>query len=227
MPRVRLMHWNADEALPVRQLLSKAGFEVEYNAEYTTDLMREWRANLPSVFVIDLSRLPSHGREIAIALRQSPKTKQIPIVFCGGADEKVKQIQTILPDAAFCQVEYLIKTVKAARPLAAPLKPTDMMNRYGDRTPAQKLGITAGSKVRLVNAPTNFERVLGALPGQVEFSEDDGAVTLCFLDSVDDLVRRFRAFANQQVRPSFGCCGAKRARRTITELPNRWCALRA
>jgi hypothetical protein len=61
------------------------------------------------------------------------------------------------------------------------------MNRYGSRTTAQKLGITEGSSVALVDPPRNINTVLGALPAGVEFTENGAAVTLCFVHSVDDL----------------------------------------
>ena len=185
--RVRLLHWNAVEALPTRGVLSAAGFRVEYDQKFDSALMRKWREDPPAAFVIDLSRLPSQGREIAIALRQSPKTRQIPILFCDGAPEKVKLIRDVLPDATYCMSEELVKTLKNVRPVQTPIQPPDMMNRYGSRTTAQKLGITERSTVAAIDPPRNVSTMLGELPGGVEFVEQRGAVTLCFVHSADDL----------------------------------------
>ncbi len=66
---MRLLHWNANEAQHLIGLLSTAGYDVEHNPEFRPGMMRSWREAPPDAFVIDLSRLPSHGREIATALR--------------------------------------------------------------------------------------------------------------------------------------------------------------
>ena len=164
-----------------------AGFQVDYDEKFDSALMRKWREDPPAAFVIDLSRLPSHGREIAIALRQSPKTRQIPVVFCDGAPEKVRLIRDVLPDATYCTSKDLIKTLRNIRPVQMPVKPLDMMNRYGSRSTVQKLGITEGCAVALIDAPSNVSALLGELPGGIEFVEQGGAVTLCFVNSVDGL----------------------------------------
>lgn len=184
---VRLLHWNAAEATVIQSFLLNAGFQVEYDQTFDSTLMRKWRENPPTMFVIDLSRLPSNGREIAIALRQSPKTRQVPIIFCDGAPEKVKLVRDVLPDAAYCTCNELIETLKNIRPMQTSVKPVSMMSRYGSRTTAQKLGITEESTVALINPPRNVSTVVGELPGGIEFIEQDGAVTLCFVNSADGL----------------------------------------
>jgi CheY-like chemotaxis protein len=182
-----LLHWNAAEASAIQTLLIEAGFHIEYDPTFDSASMRKWRENPPAAFVIDLSHRPSHGREIAIALRQSPKTRQIPIVFCGGVAEKVKVIRDILPDASYCHCDELVETIKNARPVQMAIRPVDMMNRYGSRTVAQKLGIIETSTVTLIDPPRNVSTVLGPMPDHVEFVEKGGFVTLCFVHSVDDL----------------------------------------
>ena len=184
----------------MKESLISAKFHVEHDPAFSTALMRQWREDPPSAFVIDLSRLPAHGREIAIALRQSPKTRHVPIIFCDGAPEKVKAVRDALPDATYCGATELVKTLKAVKPLENPLKPTDMMNRYGSRTTAQKLGIKEGSTVTLVNPPRNVSNVLGELPVGAEFSEQNGSVTLCFVHSIDGLrtdMSRMARFASK------------------------------
>jgi len=59
-----------------------------------------------------------------------------------------------------------------------------MMNRYGSRTTAQKLGIKEGSTIAVVDPPRNFRSVLGELPRGAELVEDGGAVTICLVQSV-------------------------------------------
>jgi CheY-like chemotaxis protein len=193
MARVRLLHWKAAEAEPVVQALLNSGHTVEYEEQFRTELMREWRKSPPDIFVIDLSRLPSHGRELAIAIRQSPTTRGAPIVFCQGEKEKVARLRTLLPDATYCDIKALGKSVKAAlhAPAVEMVAPVAMMERYGDRTTAQKLGIKGGSTLWVRGSPPHLERVLGELPPAVQVVESEADVTLCFLHDVDSVRRAF------------------------------------
>lgn len=194
MARLRLLHWKAAEAQPLLELLTQAGHHVEYEETFQSEWLRCWRKSPPDAFIIDLSRLPSQGREIAVALKQSPATRRIPIVFCAGEAEKVARIRTLLPEAIYCDVAHLKQSVSAAlksKPADTPVPPA-MMNRYADRTAAQKLGIRAGCTVALIEPPSHVEAVLGALPENVEFVEDgDADITLCFVHDTDSLRQAF------------------------------------
>lgn len=204
MARVRLLHWRSAEAAAHVEALRSAGYEVEYEEQFRPGLMKAWRASPPDAFVIDLSRLPSQGREIAIALRQSPATRHVPIVFCGGTDEKIDRVRRDLPDAGYCTASKLSSSLRAAikTPPLHPVKPVQMMDRYASRSTAQKLGITASSTVALFDPPRDFLKVLGALPSNVEFAEefsDKAAVTLCFVvnaDSLRSVLSRVRPLAS-------------------------------
>src|SRR5579871_2981306 len=103
MARVRLFHWNPDEASPILDILRGGKFEVDYEAEFSPRIMRAVRDNPPDAVVIDLSRLPSHGREVATAMRGHKRMRAIPILFLGGAPEKVAIVRGKLPDAAYCE----------------------------------------------------------------------------------------------------------------------------
>jgi hypothetical protein len=73
-----------------------------------------------------------------------------------------------------------------------------MMNRYSSRTTAQKLGIREQSSIAAMNPPRNLQSMLGELPQGAEFCEEAGAVTLCFVHSVDELradISRVRSLA--------------------------------
>jgi CheY-like chemotaxis protein len=190
-----LIHWRSTEAAAHILKLRNAGYEVEYEEEFRPGLMKEWRESPPDVFAIDLSRLPSHGREIAIALRQSKATRSIPIVFCDGDSQKVAIIRELLPDAAYCELRSLAATLKKA--LAAPprdaVRPVAMMDRYKARSAAEKLGIREGNRVAVVGAPRDYDRVLGPLPSDVDLQETENGdssahVHLCFAHHPDHLV---------------------------------------
>lgn len=198
MSRVRLLHWNANEAATYRELLRTAGYDVEYDHKFRPGMMRLWRESPPDAFVIDLSRLPSQGREIAIELRQSPVMRRIPIVFCEGADEKVSRIRAELPDAVYCRAGTLRFALKRAiaNPPQDPAKPARMMDRYASKTAAQKLGIKESSTVALIDAPPDYRKVLGEVPNDIEFLEDSAVVasiTLCFVREIDSLQRALSA----------------------------------
>ena len=192
MARVQLLHWKASEAGAYLEVLKAAGHQVKYEPEFSTALLRSWRESPPDVFVIDLSRLPSHGREIAGALRQSRATRQVPIVFCEGAEEKVARVRSELPDAVFCTRKTLDSSLRRAlkaRP-EAPVVPREMMQRYVGRSAAQKLGIQEGSRVALIDAPRDCPKLLGNLPKAVEFAEsfdENTKVLLCFAQNPDSL----------------------------------------
>src|ERR1700691_4548140 len=67
--RLRLFHWRAEEAKPLLTVLKAAGYSVDYKEPVSS--YREVRLSPPDAIVIDLSRLPSHGREVAAFLRGS------------------------------------------------------------------------------------------------------------------------------------------------------------
>ena len=66
--------------------------------------MKEFRKDPPDAVVIDLDRLPSHGREAGVFLRGSKSTRLIPLLFVctegvEGDPEKVARVKETLPDA--------------------------------------------------------------------------------------------------------------------------------
>jgi CheY-like chemotaxis protein len=187
MQVVRVIHWNAQEASALLSILRKHGLTVEYDERFSTRLLQHCRSSPPSAFVIDLSRSPSHGREVAAVLRQSPKTRHVPIVFCDGQPDKTDRIRKIFPDATFCARDQVLAAVKSAKPVENPIRPIAMMERFGNRTAAQKLGITKGSTIALIDPPRDALTALGEIPADVRFcdEEEDRDVTLCFVHDID------------------------------------------
>jgi len=227
MPRIRLIHWKKSEAAEHVQTLNTAGHKVEHDEQFRPALMKQWRESPPDAFVIDLSRLPSHGREIAVALRQSPATRAVPIVFCGGEREKVAALSALLPDAAYCDLAKLPSTLKKAlvSPPKNPVRPTAMMDRYQSRTTAEKLGIKEGTSVAVVNAPRDVERVLGTLPRdakllETEIPDPEARVHLCFVHRPDELDPLLSLFRNSAVQSKLWIAwrkGGKAAAGDVTE----------
>lgn len=159
---------------------------IRWKAGDPPQLLRAMRIDPPDAVVIDLSRLPSQGREAAIFLRGQKATRQIPIVFLGGAPDKVEAIRKLLPDAVYADSAGLpdaIRKALAARP-ENPVVPMQMMARYAARTTPQKLGIRENSTAALIDPPRNYEKMIGELPAGAELLESPAAaaaVTLWFV----------------------------------------------
>jgi hypothetical protein len=199
MPRVRVIHWRAAEATALLEACRGAGFEVDYLEGDGGAVCRSIRATVPDVFVIDLSRLPSHGRSMANWLRRGKSTREIPIVFAGGDEAKVAGIRELLPDAAFCgigNVGAVIGRLARARQ-RHPIVPKSSIEA-GEKSAAQKLGIEAGAAVAVIEPPREFPGLLGEVPESVEFQEEDAPTTLWFVhdrESLLDSLRSMRTMA--------------------------------
>jgi hypothetical protein len=163
--RVHLVHWDPEDARARVGAMAALGHAVTFLPDVTgTPLMRALRGGDAEAFVIALDRRPSHGREIAMALRSSPATRPRPIVFAGGTPETVAKMREVLPDATYTSWGRL-KTALAKAPASAPATPRVPADRlYAARTLAQKLGITAGETVAALGAPPGFAGLLGRLP---------------------------------------------------------------
>ncbi len=205
MARVRVIHWKPAESAPLIEACRACGHEVEYDDVPFPVLAKTIRHNQPDALVIDLTRLPSHGREAAMAIRRTKFSRHIPIVFVDGAPDKVEAVRKQLPDATFTTRGQLCSRIRAAcaRPPANPVAPPSVMERYGSRTKAQKLGIRAGSTVAVIDPPRDYETALGDLPEGVEFVENPASVhpvTLWFVRDPTALLaalRRMRDIADK------------------------------
>ncbi len=176
MAKLRLIHWNAAEAKPRIASLKKLGRTVLHEAESIAGSFTRWKAEQPDAVVIDLSRLPSHGREVAVGFRGAKATRHIPLIFVEGALEKVEAIRELLPDATYttwAKLEaQLLRTLKpTAKSAAPPVVPTQMMDRYAGRTLAQKLGIREGASICLFDAPRGATSFLDPLPNGAHVEE--------------------------------------------------------
>ena len=183
MRRVRLIHWKAEEARSRIALLAQAGFGVEYESVSPATL-RAFVADPPEAFAIDLTRLPSHGRDVALHLRGRQATRRVPIVFLGGAADKVERIRETLPDANFAEWEDAAAAIETAiaSPPDEPVVPASTLAGYSGTPLPKKLGIKPGSTVVLVDAPPDFEQTLGALPEDAEVRRGiDGSADVIIL----------------------------------------------
>ncbi|MBE9479275.1 MAG: hypothetical protein IMY80_04855, partial [Chloroflexi bacterium] len=113
MLRVRLIHWKESEAEEKAEILKRAGYKVE-SSLLDQDSLHQMRQDPPAAFVIDLSRLPSQGRDFALGIRIHKTTRNVPLVLVGGELDKVKGIKKLLPDAVFTQWDQIDDPLRKA-----------------------------------------------------------------------------------------------------------------
>ncbi len=164
--RVLLVHWKAAEAPERLERLRRSGYGAERLPVEDSPALREAAKDPPAAVVIDLSRLPSHGRDLALFFRNSKATRRTPLVFVDGREEKLAAIRKLLPDAVFTTWDRIDGDLKEAiaNPPREPVTPPSPMSGYSGTPLPKKLGVKAGSRVALMNPPEGFERVLGPLP---------------------------------------------------------------
>ena len=201
--RVCLIHWNVDEALGRAAFLRDKGYPVA-RIVFGPGEMKKLRQAPPAAIVIDLTRLPSHGRDAALSLREQKWTRMIPLVFVEGDSEKVAGIRRMLPDASFTTWKKVSAALKRAivHPPADPVGPKTRLDGYSGTPLPKKLGIKPGFLVELVDAPDGIEKTLGDLPEGVrlvysQLSSRSGEpvdLALWFIHSQSDLARGAKAF---------------------------------
>lgn len=179
MPRIRLVCWNENLAAQRERLLTKSGFDVDALPFDPAGMIGRLRENPPGLILIDLDRLPSHGREVGIALRNSKALREIPIVFAGGVGEKVARVRAELPEAIFTSWggvgDALKKALKNAPNVTA--QPVPHMQRFAGSPLAMKLDLKPGVRAALIGAEEGFIELLGDLPEGVELQARVGRDT--------------------------------------------------
>jgi hypothetical protein len=173
MPLVRLVSWNRDEATERGRLIEKSGFTVNASPLSTSSLIRGIRDLAPAAVLIDMDRLPAHGRAVATLVRRSASTCLIPIVFAGGAPDKVKRARQDFPDAAFTDWKTAGRALKKAieNPPVNPVRPEPFVAQYAATSLSKKLGFKPGLKASLLGAPDGFDEQVGDLPEGVALRE--------------------------------------------------------
>jgi hypothetical protein len=196
MAKVQLIHWNEAEARARIAELKALGHRAAYTALDGPGQMRILAEGKADAIVIDLSRLPSHGRETGMSLRRQKSTRLIPLVFADGEPEKVARVKQLLPDAAYSSWKQIGSAIHRAiaKPVARPVVP-DTFAAYEGRPLCAKLGIKPGMVVGLSNAPKGFEGCLADLPAGVRFVDDASeprGLTLWFVSQDRDLKKSLR-----------------------------------
>ncbi len=190
MPRAVLIHWKAEEARQRLARIRAAGLKTELLIPDGMPALRRLRESPPDVFIIDLTRLPSQGRDVAITLRRQRPTRAVPIVFVGGAAEKVEKARALLPDAVYTEWDGIGEALgrALANPPARPVAP-GMMAGYSGTPLPRKLGIRSGMTVLMSGSPDGFEETLGEAVRFVRRGTAD--LALLFVNSRAQLEAQF------------------------------------
>jgi CheY-like chemotaxis protein len=164
-----LIHWNADERASRLVRLERFCRTVTSWTPEGASPMRALEALAPDVVVIDLSRLPARGRDLAIAIRQRRLLRAVPIVFVDGDAEKVSAIRELLPDAVYTTWRQVGEAVRRAGRAPVEGVAPPLFAPYAGRSLASKLGIRQAMTVALVNAHDDLAESLDDLPDGVRF----------------------------------------------------------
>jgi CheY-like chemotaxis protein len=198
LTNIHLIHWHAEEANQKAVPLKKAGFDVSWDLPAGSQFLKILEQKSIDAILIDLSRLPSQGRDLAINIRKRKGTRHIPIIFVGGDPEKVKKIQEILPDAYYCEWSNVSDIVNDASqaPVGDVVVPDSAFAAYAGKPLSEKLGIKTGYKVALFQQDDHFERALGKLPSEASLVNEltrDADLTICFMRSQAELGQRLKS----------------------------------
>jgi hypothetical protein len=198
---VRLISWNEADAAARAIILRRAGYSVIADPpENPGGMVRYFRELAPDAVVIDLDRLPSHGRELGLSLRASKSTSHLPLVFAGGVPAKIELVRAAIPDAIFIPWDDGV-AVAIERAMAQPDPPRLLSREFlKDTSPGsleRKLDIKpqAHFVVVLVNRNDNgwLAELLSLPEGVVQQRRIDATTTLALFPVATrrDLMRAF------------------------------------
>lgn len=105
--KLYLIDWDEASANETAAALEADGWSVRAESIDGARAVKHMMDDAPDVVAVDLSRLPSHGRETARAVRLAKKLAGIPIVFYGGTDDARSKAAGVVPDATLSATEEL------------------------------------------------------------------------------------------------------------------------
>ncbi len=222
MSRILLVHWNEKEARERSRKLKALGHKIAVLTDTEKRNFESVRESPPDLFLIDLTRLPSQGREVAGYLRRLKATRHVPILFVDGDADRVSRTRSLLPDADFAKWDDLKTAIPKAKK-HAPAKPVvpGTMSGYSGTPLPKKLGIREKSAVVLISPPDRFERKLEPMPAGAEIVDNPklANVAVLFALSEADLVRDFRPLAKAlPEKPALWIAWPKKASGVATDL---------
>jgi hypothetical protein len=199
---LRLICWNEADAAARAILLRRAGYRVIADPpENAGGMVRYFRELAPDGVVIDLDRLPSHGRELGLSLRASRNTSHLPLVFAGGVPAKIEIVRAAIPDAIFTSWDNGIAAViehAMAQPKPPRLRSRELPRQTGPGSLERKLDIKPQTHFAIVYTHRSEEpwldELLSSVPVDAVRQPHINAATTLALFSVStrrDLIRTF------------------------------------
>jgi hypothetical protein len=225
MAKVRLIHWNGPEGRERKLRLASLGHHADFDDIEGPGLMRVLRASTPEAYVIDLSRLPAHGREVAMWLRSTKSTRHIPIVFVDGDPAKVAKVKQLLPDATYTSWSRLGTALPRAVARSVPNPVIPPSHIYTGRALVDKLGVKPGMRVGLVNAPAGFADSLVPRPAGVTYTArptPECDLFVIFVRSRREFAVLLSNLLTGIARQTVWCAWPKKASGVKTDLDGNW-----
>jgi hypothetical protein len=203
------------------------GYDVAHDVPRGPAWLRDLRSDPPAAVVVDLSRYPSHGRDVALAIRQHKATRGIPLVFVGGEPEKVAQIRNLLPDAVFADWGQIAGPLReaVAHPPVEPVVPPSVLAGYAGTPLPRKLGVKPGTVVALIGAPDGFLEMLADLAEGAAFHDRPGTfchLTIWFARSRAELQGEIPRIGAQAVHGPIWIAWPKKAAATNSDLSEQY-----
>lgn len=204
-PRALLLHWKEEELADLAARLSGSGFHIEPYVPVPGEGLKGLVArDRPELLLISLDRLPSNGHAVAAHFQKRKDARTIPIVFIGGAPEKVEKIRAAMPRAWFTCWDSAASVLQQAATGSAPPVAKEKPASPPPRAMYEKLGLKADSEVAVLGAPADLYRLVPDLPFEVFEVDQPGPrtdTTLWFLRSMDEVNDGFAWIAARMSRP--------------------------
>jgi len=222
MHRIRLVCWQPSEARDKGEHLKGFGHDVSYDV-LNPRTLREIRDHPPDVVVIDLSRLPSQGRDIGLAIRLYKSTHGLPIVFTDGDPAKVEQVRLRLPDALYStwdNVKDALETALTSPPEVTTM-PATMLDGYSGAPLQKKLGLVEGLRVAILDAPEGFTETLGSLPDKTIIRtgiDSESQLVIWFVKTIERLDAGIRSIVREAPESRLWIVWPKKGKGVETDL---------
>jgi hypothetical protein len=191
---IRLISWHDDVDRKSKSLKAPGQIIDASPFEKISSVVGEMSRLNPAVLVLDLDKVPSRSREIAIALRSSKSARHIPLLFVGGEAAKVERIRAEIPDVFFTEWKVASPVLKQILKRPAIMQTAIPHRNYGATPLFKKLGIKPQMKVVLLGAPDAFVETLGDLPDGASFSQQLTAAAPLVISFVRSLAEVAPAF---------------------------------
>jgi len=188
---IHLIHWQKKESETYASIIRDLGHEIDSSLPENAQFFKSLRDSMPDLMVIDLSRLPSQGRDLVINMRSQKSLQLIPVIFVEGDPEKVARIQKLIPDAFYTNWAGIADTIgQALKTPPASQKQKSAFAAYSNTPLLKKLTIQSKMQICLIHAPEDFLPLLDPLPENIHFHDElgkDSQLIIWFASSKNEL----------------------------------------